>query len=333
MITNNQRRAILVGLFVAVGIAILIAGILTLGGQKKQFVPSINVLVIFDDVSGLQLGNNIWYSGVKIGTVRRLSLHGQSRVEVLLHIEKKAQPFIRRDARAKISSDGLIGNRIVVLYDGSPGAPPVQDGDTLQQAKSLSTEDMMATLQKNNENLLHITTDFKELTRRLAEGEGTLGALFKDESLYNSLRATAQRLQKAAENSRALTDNLASYTAELQKPGSLTEELVHDTVLMPQLRDAISGLNRAVQKTDSFATNLRAVSNQLTRTDNAFGVLTNDPAAAEDIRKILNNLNSGSQKLDEDLEALQHNFLLRGFFRKKAKREQQTQANQPVENK
>ena len=65
--------------------------------------------------------------------------------------------------------------------------------------------------------------------------------------------------------------------------------------------------------------NLKATSEKLNNKDNVAGVLLNDPQAAASVKGTLSNLQTSSQKLDEDLEALQHNFLLRGFFRKKAK--------------
>jgi len=321
MTTGNQKKAIYVGIFVSIGLIILAAGVLTLAGQKKQFVPSINVNAVFDDVGGLQEGNNIWFSGVKIGTVRKMTLHGQSQVLVVLHIEKKAVPFIHKDAKAKIGSDGLIGNRIIVLYDGSPNAAAIEDGDSLQVVKNLNTDEMLATLKKSNDNLFAITSDFKEISKKLAGGQGTIGALMTNDSLYRSLQATAFRLEATAKNSALLTSNLSDYAAQLQKPGSLTNDLIHDTVIMSNLKGSTTQLRNAVISADSFTRNLKTFSDQLGKTDNSVGVLLNDPVAAANLKTILQNLNSGSKKLDEDLEAIQHNFLFRGYFRKKAKRE------------
>lgn len=68
---NDNKRSVTVGIFVLIGIAILVVGILTLGAQQKAFVKSIRVTSVFDDVGGLQTGNNVWFSGVKIGTVKK----------------------------------------------------------------------------------------------------------------------------------------------------------------------------------------------------------------------------------------------------------------------
>lgn len=321
MNTERNKRTVIVGLFVTVGLLILLVGVFTLGGQKKTFVPSINVQAVFDNVNGLQKGDNVWFSGVKVGTVKTIEFNGNSQIKVTLHIERKAQEFIRKDAKAKVGAEGFIGNKLVVIYGGSPEAGHIEGGEHLQVERTLSTDDMMATLQKNNENLVAITTDFKTVSNRLVNGEGTAGAFLNDASLYKSLQSTASNLQIAARNSELLSSRIAEYTAQLEKPGSLANGLVHDTIIMSNLQAAVKQINDAANATHSFTANLKTVSDQLNTNDNAVGLLLNDKETAEQVKSIIENLNSGSRKLDEDLEALQHNFLFRGFFKRKARQE------------
>ena len=114
-----NRHAVIVGLFVFVGLIFLIGGILMVGNLHDTFKSKMKVVSLFDDVSGLKKGNNVWFSGVKIGTVSDLHFYGKSQVEVSMNIETKAQQYIRKDAKVKISSDGIIGNKILVIYGGS----------------------------------------------------------------------------------------------------------------------------------------------------------------------------------------------------------------------
>jgi phospholipid/cholesterol/gamma-HCH transport system substrate-binding protein len=321
MNTQRNKRAVTVGLFVAVGLIILLVGIFTLGGQQKSFVRSINVNAIFDDVAGLQIGNNIFFSGVKIGTVKKIEFYGESKVRVQLHIEKKAQEFVRQDAKAKIGTDGLIGNKIIVIYGGSQGADQIEGGETLIVEKATSTDEMLATLQKNNENLVSITTDFKLVSKRLAEGQGTVGALLQDEKLFKSLEATMANLQLAARNSQKLTGGIAEFAAKLETPGTLADGLVNDTTIMTNLKQAVTQLNQATAGASELADNLKKSSNKLNDTDNTVGMLLNDEEVGNDIKDLIQNLNTSSQKLDENLEAMKHNFLFRGYFKKQAKRE------------
>src|SRR6478736_6725253 len=99
MKSTNNKRAIIVGIFIFLGIAIFIITVLTLGSQHKTFEKSITIAAIFDDVNGLQKGNNIWFSGVKIGTVKKILLAGNGKVEVDMNIDQNSQQFIRKDAK------------------------------------------------------------------------------------------------------------------------------------------------------------------------------------------------------------------------------------------
>ncbi len=328
MSTEKNKRAIKVGIFITAGIAILIVGVFTLGGQQRSFVKSETISAVFEDVNGLQKGNNIWFSGVKIGTVNKISFDAASHVKVTMHIEEKALAFIRKDSKAKISSDGLIGNKIIVIYGGSTGAGQVEKDDNLMVEKFLSTEDLMSTLQMNNQNLVDITSDFKLISKRLAAGEGTVGSLLNDASLYKSLEKTMANLQMAAGNSQKLTEGMANYTAKLNTPGSLASGLVDDTTIMSSLRTAARQLNQAAISANTITENLKATTGDLNSKNNAVGVFLRDEQVASDLKSAIKNLNSSSIKLDEDLEALQHNFLLRGFFRKRAKQEQKEKEQQ-----
>lgn len=320
MKTTKGSRATIVGIFIFIGIAIFVIAVLTLGGQQKTFEKSVTAKAIFDDVQGLQKGNNVWFSGVKIGTVKKLSFYQNSQVEVDINIEQKAQEYIRKDAKAKISSDGLIGNKIIVLYGGTPTAPAIESGDMLGVDKAVGSDEIMTTLQANNRNLLDITTDFKTISRNLLNGKGTAGKLLTDETLANELQHVMTTLRSAAAHTEQLTASFSTYASKLQQKGTLANELVTDTVLYNRLRAASVQINQLSQTAGNVVDNLKNTSaslqNSLNNRNTPVGTLLNDEAAAADLKATLKNLNSGSRKLDQDLEAMQHNFLLRHFFKK-----------------
>lgn len=335
MKATKSSRATIVGIFILLGIVIFVLTVFTLGGQQKTFEKSVTVKAIFDDVQGLQKGNNVWFSGVKIGTIKKISFYQSSNVEVDINIDKKSQEYIRKDAKAKISSDGLIGNKIVVLYGGTPATPEVENGDMLAVEKTLSSDDIMTTLQTNNRNLLDITTDFKTISRRLTNGEGTVGKLLTDETLLNELQSVMATLRRAAVHTEQLTSTFSGYAAQLNRKGSLANELVTDTVLYALLRNTAAQIDQVSKTANGVVDDLKNTTTTLNASINnkqtPVGVLLNDQAAAADLQATLKNLNAGTRKLDQDLEALQHNFLLRRFFRKnKDKLQDTTQVVQTV---
>ncbi len=323
---SSQRRAVSVGLWVLAGLAIFVIGIMTIGGMRKSFVSKIIAKATFDDVNGLKVGNNIWFSGVKVGTIKDIFFVGNSQVEVLLNIEEKSQQYIRKDAMVKISSDGLIGNKIVVIEGGTPKSAPIEDGDVLRVKKEDSQEDIINTLQANNKNILAITEDFKEISGKIRKGEGSIGKLLADEQLYKNLEVTMATLQKAASQAQSVTTSLNTYAAKLNKPGGLANDAVTDTLIMRKVRLTVAELSETANTARAMVEGLKKTTQDLStdltkNNDNAVGLLLRDKGTATDIKATIQNLESSSEKLDESMEALQHNFLLRGFFRKKEKRE------------
>lgn len=327
MKSTKNSRAVIVGIFILLGIAIFVITILTLGGQHKTFEKAITVRAVFDDINGLQKGNNIWFSGVKIGTVKKISFYGNSQVEVDMSLEENSKQYIRKNAKARISSDGLIGNKIIVIYPGAAKSPSVETGDMLGVEKAANPDEMMATLQSNNKNLLEITNNFKLISKGIAEGKGTAGRLLTDDKLITDLQSTMSMLKKAASNAQKMSSSVSDYTAQLHKKGTLANDLVSDTVVFNRLKATATQMQEVSATANSVVNNLNNATNGLNTSLNnrntPVGMLLHDEDAATDIRVTLRNLQTGSQKLDEDLEALQHNFLLKGFFKKKAKMEAQ----------
>jgi len=270
----------------------------------------------FDEVNGLQKGNNVWFSGVKIGVVSSMEFYGKSQVQVGLKIDRKAQQYIREDAMVKISSDGLIGNKILVIYGGTEDAPEIQEGDTLKVEKTFTSEDMINTAQENNKNLLAITNDVKTITKKLAAGEGSIGKLLNDSLIYTNINATIVSLRKATVKAEQLIGSLDTFSSGLNKKGTLANELTTDTVVFKSMKTSVLQLQQMADTASVFIANLKKASNNPNTT---VGVLLHDEESGSRLKETIKNLESSSAKLDEDLEAAQHNFLLKGYFKKQAK--------------
>ncbi len=314
-------KAVLTGLFVLVGVAILLVGVFIIGGKDKSFRKSVIANAVFEDVNGLAKGSNVWYAGVKIGTVKKVAFvaHG---VQVSFSIEEDVQQKIRKDTRVKLGSDGLIGNKILVLYGGSTAAPEIEDGNTLLVENGVGTEEMLATLQHNNENLLAITGNLKVVSKQLADGKGTIGKLLNDPSIANSLQATMSSLNKAGNNAEMLTSNLSAFSGKLNQKGYFLNDIATDTTMVASLRQTVGQLNEVAGNAGQVVKSLEAATAKLNNNKGPVGVLLADETTAANLQQTLANLRAGTQKLDENMEALQHNFLLRGFFRKKARAEE-----------
>lgn len=325
---EENKRALIVGIFIALGVVIFVVGIFTLGGQQSIFKKTFHVTAVFDDVAGLKKGNNVWFSGVKVGTISDVKFTGQSQVEVQMSIDNNVQSYIHSNAGAKISSDGLIGNKIIVIDGGSPQAPMIADGDMVQTNKQLSTDDIMKTLQKNNENLLAITTDFKKISNNIVKGKGLVGALMTDSVMALKFRSIVNNLNATTVSTQKVASSLNHFSDKLNTKGGLTDKLLTDTSVFNQLKASVEQLkqttasaNKLAESLNHSGANLEHATGKLNTTDNILGILLNDPKGAAKLQSTLNYLNESSIKLNDDLEAAQHNFLLKGFFKDKAKKE------------
>jgi phospholipid/cholesterol/gamma-HCH transport system substrate-binding protein len=313
---SPSKRGIIVGLFIFIGMLFLFGAILMVGNLHETFTKKMELVTVFDEVNGLQTGANIWLSGVKIGKVKDVRISKNRHVWITLAIESSAQQFIVKDAKTKIGTDGLIGNKVVIIYGGTLNSAGVIDGDTLRVGSTFSTENMMNTLQKNNENLLAITTDFKKISHKLTTNEGTVGKLLNDNVLYDNINSVALSLNNASAKADKLIASFNEYSAKLNKKGSLANDLVTDTIVFNSIKKSVSELEKMTKTANIFMENLKVASSNPNST---MGVLLHDEQSGASLKRTIENLESSSAKLDEDLKAAQSSFLLRGYFKDKDK--------------
>jgi len=313
---NDNKKSVIVGIFVLIGIIIFVAGVLTLGGQQKKFVKSIQLTAVFDDIAGLQTGNNVWFSGVKIGTVRRINFFGDSQVEIVMNVEERVREYIRKDSKATISSDGLIGNKIIVIYGGTTQAPPVENGDRLMSEMPLDTDKMMETLQEHNKNLVVITENLKVLTSKIAQGKGIVGAVMTDSVLAENFKAILNNLERASVNSNRMLVELNKFSSNLNKEGNLVHDLVNDKELYKNLQSSIQGLQATADNAKNLTENLNGVSERLNDKNNAVGMVLNDEEFASRLKHTLIYADSSTMNLNRGLEALEYTWPFRRGFKR-----------------
>lgn len=309
MSNSKNKRAVTVGIFIIAGLTLLVSGILVIGNLHSTFTKKVTVFTVFDNVNGLEAGDNILFSGVKIGTVKNVEFHGSSQVKVILNINADAVIYIRRDAKVQIGTDGLIGNKVLVIIGGTAAGGEITEGDELGNVGVLTAEDIMATIQQNNLNIL-------ALTEKISSGEGTLGKLINDDSLYNSFTTSARSLELATANAQLMMASLAEFSTQLNQEGTLVYNLMNDTVVFANLASTIQQLNDVTDTAQALANNMKDAQKN---PNTPLGVLLHDEVAGAHLKNALANMESSSAHLDEDLVAVQHTFLLRKYFRKRAK--------------
>src|SRR6201996_3180771 len=128
--TSGQK--IKIGVFALAGLAVLIIAIFLIGNKKGLFSSTFNVHGLFKNVNGLQVGNNARFAGINVGVVEYIQIINDTTVKVVLTLNEDVRKFIKKDAKLSIGSDGLMGDKLVVIAPGGADTnETVKDGDKL----------------------------------------------------------------------------------------------------------------------------------------------------------------------------------------------------------
>jgi phospholipid/cholesterol/gamma-HCH transport system substrate-binding protein len=205
METKTQKFKIRLGLFVAGGLALFVIAIFIIGKQKNLFNPVFKLTTTFYNVSGLQVGNNIRFSGINVGTVDNIRIINDSTVKVDMLIKKDVRKFIKSDCEVAIGSEGLIGDRLLVITQGSTDAPVVKEGQYLESAEPVELDAIMASLQGTAVNAEIISQQLAEIMVNLNSGNGTLGRLIQDTTIADNFSQTMVNIKRS---SKGLDENM-----------------------------------------------------------------------------------------------------------------------------
>ena len=207
MDTHSQKFKIRLGLFVAGGLALFVIAIFIIGKQKNLFNPVFKITSTFHNVGGLQIGNNVRFSGINVGTVDNIVIINDSTVRADLIIKEEVRQFIKSDCRVAIGSEGVIGDKLVTISQGSAEAPLVKEGQRLESSEPVETDAIMASLRVTAGNAEVITKQLAEIMTKINTGKGTLGRLIQDKTLAENLNKTVSNLKNS---SKSLDENMTA---------------------------------------------------------------------------------------------------------------------------
>ena len=248
---KQTSRTIRLGIFVTAGIVLFITAIYFIGKAKNLFGSNVHLSCVFYDVSGLQSGNNVRFSGINIGTVEDIEIISDTSARVDLIINKEVLSHIKKDSRAVIGSEGLMGNKTVNILPGTPNSAPMEPNGVLATNINFDVDGVMKHLEKTTKNASLITTDLADILHNIRSGKGTFGKLIQDSSVAEDF-ATSMR-------------------------------------------------------------NLKNVTNGLTQT------IGNLNEGTSGIKSTMSEIQQGAAGFKDNMEAAKHNFLLKGYFKKKEK--------------
>ena len=223
------------GMFVVVGLGLFVVTIYFIGKQNNLFGSTFLLRTKFKTVSGLEVGNNVRFSGINIGTVDEIELITDTSVMVDLVIKKEFQKFIKTDATASIGSEGLMGDKVLTIFPGTDALSPVKDNDLIVSKKAIEMEDVMGSVKTSVDNAGIITAQLAQFTYKMNNGKGALSQLISDEEFSNSLKSTLGNLETSS-------NEFAKFTTKMNDGKGALSKLVSDEEFGKTLDSTMSNL-------------------------------------------------------------------------------------------
>ena len=228
------------GMFVIIGLALFVLTVYFVGKQKNLFGSTFHLRAQFGTVSGLEVGNNVRFSGINIGTISDIALINDTSVMVEFVVKEDVKKFIKSDASASIGSDGLMGDKVLTIYPGTPAKPVVKDNDVLVSKKAIEMDDIMNSVKSSVDNAGTITAQLAQFSYKMNNGNRTLSRLITDEEFGNSLKSTLTNLQTSS-------GEFAAFTTKMNDGKGALSKLVSDEAFGNKLDSTMSNLQSSTK--------------------------------------------------------------------------------------
>lgn len=317
--TNNIK----LGIFVIAGLLLLILALYMIGKNTTLFGRYFKLRAQFKNVEGLTAGSNVRYGGIYAGTVKNVKILRDTVIEVTMLIQEDMKPFIHRNDLISISTDGLMGNKLINITSANDNAPLVQENDILPVKQGASTEAMLETLSRTNNTIARISEDLQLTVQRINSSKALWGVL-DDESLPRNIRSSLISIRKASVTANELVADMHAIVGDIRGGKGSLGSIIADTSIAYNLEQAIFKIQSVGENADSLIDELTFIA-QSVKTDLNYGngvanALLKDPELTLKLDNSLRNIEESTSSFNQIMEAIKHSFLFRGYFRRQERR-------------
>jgi phospholipid/cholesterol/gamma-HCH transport system substrate-binding protein len=205
--TASQR--IKIGLFTFIGLLVLVAAIFFIGNQKSLFSSTIKLNGVFKNVNGLQIGNNVRFAGINVGVVDDIEIINDTSVRVVLTVNDDVKKFIKKDSRMNIGSDGLMGDKLVVIMPGgATSTTMVKDGDQIGAVNPVDVDKIIGKLTKIADNAGSLIDNLSQIVAKVNGGKGSIGRLLNNDKMAREMESTVKQAKTTIQNVHKTTSTL-----------------------------------------------------------------------------------------------------------------------------
>jgi phospholipid/cholesterol/gamma-HCH transport system substrate-binding protein len=307
------------GIFVSAGLCFLILLLYVIGKNENLFGSTFLLKARFEDVHGLVAGNSVRFSGINAGTVKAINIMDDGSLEVTMLIRTKMKRFIRKNAQANLGTDGLMGNKLINISPVKFAAQIVDEGDVISSGKSIDTETMMTVLDQTNHDVATIAAGLKTTIQRI-NSSAALWEILNDKSLSYNLRKSLNNARRTTDGTTNLVEELQLLITDVKSGKGSLGMLLRDSSFTQNLEDAVSKIKNIGLQADTLSVHVNALVLSIDKdinngkgTANAF---LKDEGLVLKMNSSLNNIEKGTASFNQIMDALKHNFLLKGYFKK-----------------
>jgi phospholipid/cholesterol/gamma-HCH transport system substrate-binding protein len=285
---KNISSKIRLGIFISLGIAVFIVAIYFIGDKQQLFRSTFRVSGVFKDVGGLQAGNNVRLSGINVGTIDNVSIISDTSVRVVIVIDESTRRFIKKDAIASIGSEGLMGNKALIISPGTGGKKIIEDNDIIATTQPTDIDEILKSLKTTIDNTSSVTGDLAKIAANIESGKGTIGRLMMDKEWRQNFETTIINLKEGSDGFRVLMDKANEM----------------DKILI--------SLESTIENTNKIMNDLSGITGSIQSGEGIIGRLFMDQSMGQNFDSLMVNLKEGSAELKIFLEMAQGSWLL-GF--------------------
>jgi phospholipid/cholesterol/gamma-HCH transport system substrate-binding protein len=336
-----KNRYVGLGIFVIAGTVLFALAIYLIGNQHSFFAKHVELYTEFKNLNGLTKGATVRVGGFDAGEVVDIRVPGSpsSGFRLKLQLNEQVRGLVRTDSIATIATEGVVGDKVLLIGPGSPNSPeavpfsklPSKDtsdiSDLIQKSTTL-VSDASGTLKvvadKLTTALDSVTTtvdNANDLVVGMKQGRGAIGMLLRDEKTATDIRQTLANVRDATSSLNHAAEQADALISDFQSRGlpakadSITAKA--DAIMSDlQSRNFGEKLDQTMDTVHSAAHNIDATTQQLKETlAKALAPDAQGRDAGDNIRQSLSNVNEATANIAEDTEALKHGFLFRGFFK------------------
>ena len=325
---KQTSRNIQLGFFVILGLGAIITLLYFIGANQNLFGKNFTMEAHFKDVSGLRVGNNVRFSGIVIGTVKEIEIVSDTSIQVVMKIDDKLVKFLKRNDIASIGTDGLMGNKVVDIDPGVSGGQPVQMGDRIQTREALDMDQMMRTLDITNRNVAAMSEDLKQTVQRINRSVA-VWEILDDANLPQYVKNSLKNLQSATARANTLVGDVSLMIKEVATAEGGMVALLKDSTLTHDLGEAASRIRNVSAQAETLTSLLdstvKSLDQDLKKGGGPLGAILRDTAMTSSLDRSLQNIEKGTDGFNETMEALKSHWLLKGYFKRQARKAEENE--------